>query len=102
MKQTENSIVVMTREQQQKLIELAVRKVLQDYNLQCNSHEPGTRLLSAKETQNMLGCSATTLWRLGKQPSGGLYPVHLAPHKIAYRLDDIEDYINKKTNKKKF
>ena len=99
MRSKKNSIVVMTQEQQQELIESAVRKALQDYQQRFTLDEPSSRLLSAKETQSMLGCSATTLWRLGKLPTGGLYPVHLASHKIAYKLSDIEEYITSQTHK---
>lgn len=96
-----NSIVIMTHEQQQELIESAVRKALHDYNFLHKLDDQSTRLLTAKEAQAILGCSATTLWRLGKLPNDGLYPIHLAPHKIAYNMSDIEEYIaNHKTYNK--
>ncbi|MBQ6049809.1 MAG: hypothetical protein IJL35_04295 [Bacteroidaceae bacterium] len=101
MANKDNSIVIMTHKQQHELIESAVRKALRDYQLQHEFRDNQTRLLTAKETQQMLGCSATTLWRLGKLPDGGLYPVRLGPHKIAYKLDDIEEYITSQiTNKR--
>lgn len=68
MANKDNSIVIMTHKQQHELIESAVRKALRDYQLQHEFRDNQTRLLTAKETQQMLGCSATTLWRLGSSP----------------------------------
>lgn len=91
-------IIVMTKDEQQELLETAIRKALHDYQTLPPLDQISKRMLSAKETQAMIGCSATTLWRLGKLSDGGLYPVHLASHKIAYKLSDIEKYLEIKAS----
>ena len=89
-------IIVMSEKEQRILINSAVKKAFQNYQLSCITNDCKSKLISALEAQALLGCSATTLWRLRKQKQGGIHPIRLGTRKIAYNLNEIEEYIKNK------
>lgn len=57
-----------------------------------NQFQLPPRLLRAKEVFNRVALSRTTIWRMmarGEFPK----PVHLTPHRIAWRESDINEFV---------
>ena len=81
-------IVVMSEKEQRILINSAVQKAFQNYQLSCITNDCKSKLISALEAQALLG--------LRKQKQGGIHPIRLGTRKIAYNLNEIEEYIKNK------
>jgi len=54
------------------------------------------RLIRARELQKLLQVSRVSLWRWGRDGSFPL-PINLSNRSIAWKMSEIEDWVNSKT-----